>query len=209
LKNRGVLSHGPIPPGLPGYNPELSPYEYNPAKAKALLKSAGYEKGLNVKIYQKSSREVLNITEVIQAQLGDVGINAEIVQLEWSALKQMINEGKTDMFYLAWIADYPDAENFLAPLFHSGNWGAGGNRVRYKNEQVDKLIELAQMTTDEDKRTELYQQIERIIHQDAPWIFLWHQKEFAVCQSWVKNYRCYPIYNADKGVDVELVSMRW
>jgi peptide/nickel transport system substrate-binding protein/oligopeptide transport system substrate-binding protein len=204
LQNQGVLSHGPIPPVLSGYNRKLPDYEYNPQKAKELLKDAGCQ-SLDLKIYQKPSREVLNVTEVMQSQLKDAGITATIVQVEWSALKEMINQGKCDTFYLAWIADYPDAENFLAPLFHSENFGAGGNRAQYKNEKVDAMIYEAQTTSDEKKRLKIYQQIETIIHDDAPWVFLWHQKEFAVHQNWVKGYRCFPIYNADKGVDVRLV----
>ncbi|MFH1861148.1 MAG: ABC transporter substrate-binding protein [bacterium] len=203
LKNQGVLSHGSIPPILSGYNHKLSAYEYNPQKAKELLKDAGCQ-SLTLKIYQKPNREVLNVTEIMQAQLKDAGIMAEIVQVEWSALKEMINQGKCDTFYLAWLADYPDAENFLAPLFHSENFGAGGNRAQYKNEKVDKLIEEAQSIPDEKKRLKIYQQIETIIHDDAPWVFLWHQKEFAVHQSWIKGYKCFPIYNADKGVDVRI-----
>ncbi|MBU0699832.1 ABC transporter substrate-binding protein [bacterium] len=204
LQKQGVLSHGPIPPILSGYNCKLPAYEYNPQKAKELLKDAGCQ-SLRLKIYQKPSREVLNITEVIQSQLKDAGITAEIVQVEWSALKEMINQGKCDTFYLAWLADYPDAENFLAPLFHSENFGAGGNRAQYKNEKVDKLIHEAQTTSNEKKRLKIYQQVETIIHDEAPWVFLWHQKEFAMHQSWVKNYKCFPIYNADKGVDVRIV----
>ncbi|MEK7813505.1 MAG: ABC transporter substrate-binding protein [Candidatus Desantisbacteria bacterium] len=204
LQNQGVLSHGSIPPILSGYNRKLSAYEYNPQKAKELLKDAGCQ-SLSLKIYQKPSREVLNVTEVIQSQLKGAGITAEIIQIEWSALKEMINQGKCDAFYLAWIADYPDAENFLAPLFHSENFGAGGNRAQYRNENVDKLIHEAQITSDEKKRLKIYQQIETIIHDDAPWVFLWHQKEFAVHQDWVKGYKCFPIYNADKGVDVRIV----
>ncbi|MFH1096954.1 MAG: ABC transporter substrate-binding protein [Candidatus Desantisbacteria bacterium] len=205
LQNQGVLSHGSIPPILPGYNCKLPAYERNVQKAKELLKDAGCQ-NLSLKIYQKPSREALNITEVIQSQLKDVGITAEIVQIEWSALKEMINQGKCDTFYLAWLADYPDAENFLAPLFHSANFGAGGNRAQYKNEKVDKLIETAQATSDEKKRNKIYQQIETIIHDDAPWVFLWHQKEFAVHQSWIKGYKCFSIYNADKGVGVGIDS---
>jgi len=167
LQNQGVLSHGPIPSTLPGYNCKLPAYERNTQKAKELLKDAGCP-NLTMKIYQKPSREALNITEVIQSQLSDVGITAKIVQVEWSALKEMINQGKCDTFYMAWLADYPDAENFLAPLFHSANFGAGGNRAQYKNEKVDKLIETAQATTDEKKRNKIYQQIETIIHDDAP-----------------------------------------
>lgn len=208
LKNRGISSHGPIPPGLQGYSDKLKPYEYNPEKAKELLIKAEFPAGFPMKIYQKSSREVLEITEILQAQLKEVGIKVKIIQLEWSTLKEMINEGKTDAFYLAWIADYPDAENFLTPLFHSKNFGTGGNRAFYKNQEIDKLIEQAQQITNTEERIKLYQQIESKIHEDAPWVFLWHQKEFSIHQPWIKGYKPYPICNADKGTSIEIISYK-
>lgn len=206
LENKASLSHGPIPSNIAGYCAELKPYDYDPQKARDLLSRAGLKDGFELKIFQKSSKEVLNIAEVIQAQLKDVGIKAEIIQVEWSALKEMINKGDTDSFYLAWVADYPDAENFLTPLFHSANWGSGGNRARYKNPIIDQLIDEAAKTIDTKKRLELYQQIEAKIVSEAPWVFLWHQKSYAIHQKWVKNYKLYPIYNADKGTNVELIN---
>ncbi|MEW6095701.1 MAG: ABC transporter substrate-binding protein [bacterium] len=205
LKNCGIPSHGPIPPGLQGYSTKLKPYEYNPQKAKELLIEAEFPDGFNMKIYQKYSREVLEITEILQAQLKEVGIKVKIIQLEWSALKEMINQGKTEAFYLAWVADYPDAENFLTPLFHSKHFGSGGNRAFYKNQDIDKLIEQAQQTTQTKERIKLYQQIESKIYEEAPWIFLWHQKEFSLHQPWVKGYKSYPICNADKGTSIEII----
>lgn len=204
LKDKALISHGPIPPNLPGYSEGIKAYPYNPEKAKRLLAEAGLTDGFEIKIFQKSSKEVLNITEVIQSQLKEVGIRAEIVQLEWSTLKEMINQGQCDSFYLAWLADYPDAENFLTPLFHSSNWGAGGNRARYKNPIIDQLIEEANKAVDTKQALALYQQIEEKIVEDAPWVFLWHQKNYSLHQDWVKNYRLYPIYNADKGTEIEL-----
>ncbi|MDI6735390.1 MAG: ABC transporter substrate-binding protein [bacterium] len=168
LKSRGISSHGPIPPGIEGYSTQIKPYEHNPQKAKELLIKAGFPDGISMKIYQKNSREVLEITEILQAQLKEAGIAAEIVQLEWTTLKEMINQGKTDAFYLAWIADYPDAENFLTPLFYSKNFGSGGNRAFYKNQEVDKLIDQAQKITNDGERIKLYQQIERKIHEESP-----------------------------------------
>ncbi|MDI6794073.1 MAG: ABC transporter substrate-binding protein [bacterium] len=206
LKGKGALSHGPVPPGLPGYNKKVEPYPYNLDRARKLLAEAGLPEGFSMKIYQTSNKEVLNITEVMQAQLKQVGITAEkIVQLEWSAYKEAITKGEADAFYLAWIADYPDAENFLFPLFHSDNWGAGGNRARYKNKAVDILIEAAQQTTDPEQRLEIYEQLEAMLHTEAPWVFLWHKAEYVVHQPWVKDYKLSPIYNADKGTEVRLI----
>ncbi|MDI6704538.1 MAG: ABC transporter substrate-binding protein [bacterium] len=205
LKNQAVLAHGSIPPTIPGYNKEINPYNYDPEKAKRLLKEAGFKDGFRMTIYQTQSKEALQLVEIFQDQLKKVGIEAHIVQREWSAYKDAINKGEPDSFYLAWIADYPDAENFLYPLFHSKNLGAPGNRARFVNKRIDKMIEEAIKTTNSEDRIRRYREIERIINQEAPWVFLWHKKEFVIHQPWVRNYKPHPIYNADKGTGVEII----
>ena len=83
--------------------------------------------------YITADQEVVDIAEVLQSYIEAAGIHVRIKQLEWSAYKEAVNKGEPDMFYLSWWADYPDPENFLFPLFHSSNHGAGGNRTRYTN----------------------------------------------------------------------------
>lgn len=200
--SKNKIAHGPIPPGLPGYSPTLKRYAYNPQKTKDLLKSAGLGKGFKLEIWLRTKQESLEICELIQGYLRNVGINAVLIQRDWSALKESINKGEAQSFLMNWEADYPDAENFLSPLFYSANWGAGGNRARYKNLEVDKLLELAQQTMDTDKRVALYKKIEKKIVSDAPWLFLWHSTTNILYQSNIKGTKIYPTYNGDKGLDV-------
>ncbi len=84
------------------------------------------------------------MVEVIQQYLAEIGVRATIVQLEWSAFKQAVNEGQADLFWLSWQADYPDPENFLYPVFYSGNFGPAGNRARFNDSKFDILIKQAQ-----------------------------------------------------------------
>ncbi len=93
---------------------------------------------------------------------------------------------------------------YFIPLFHSSNFGPGGNRTRYKNPAVDSLIEKGQYTMDEKKRTIFYRKAEEMIVEDSPWVFLWHRTDFTIRQPWVKNYKIYPIYSMDKGLDIEI-----
>jgi len=209
-EGRGIFSSGPIPPLLRSWTAP-SVYQYDPVKAKSLLREAGYpvgndsyREGLSIKIYLSSDQEVLDILEVIQGYLMDVGIKAELRQLEWSAYKEAINSGEPDAFWLSWWADYPDPENFLFPLFHSSNFGAGGNRTRFKNSEVDVLIEKGQKTMNKKLRDEYYKKAEELIVNDAPWVFFWHRTEYTLRQQWVKNYKIYPIYSIDKGMEIGL-----
>ncbi len=206
FEKRGVLANGPIPPGLwksKNWSHLLQGYAYDPKKAKELIREAGAE-GHTITIYIATDPEVLDVIEVIQSQLAELGLKVEIVQLDWSALKQAVNEGEPDAFWLSWWADYPDPENFLFPLFHSASVGSGGNRTRCIDPELDRLIETAQGTMDEKQRYRLYRQAEDRVIKNAPWVFMWHKADYFVIQPWVKDFKIYPIYSIDKRVDVQL-----
>ncbi len=192
MNRRGTPASGPIPPILRKF-PVEERYLYDPAKSKKLLKEAGYPKGFSMKIYQTADIENLNLCLVIQSYLKDINIGADIVQLEWSSFLETVTKGEAQSFWLSWWADYPDAENFLFPTFHSTNRGPGGNRSRFYNNKVDDFLSQAVKVLDDKKRSELYKRIEEIIIDQAPWIFFWHKASVAVCQPWVKEYSVAPI----------------
>jgi peptide/nickel transport system substrate-binding protein/oligopeptide transport system substrate-binding protein len=201
-EGRGRLAKGPVPDVIRTWESKLQ-YEYNPAKAGEFIKREGLEEHA-INFYVTADQEVVDIAEVIQSYLNAVGMRVTIKQLEWSAYKEALNRAEPHMFYLSWWADYPDPENFLFPLFHSSNFGAGGNRTWYRNAGVDSLIEKAQYTLDRRERDFLYQKVEELIIADAPWVFLWHRTDFTIRQPWVENYRIYPIYSMDKGTEISL-----
>jgi len=199
-EGRGRLAEGPLPDILRNWDIK-NPYEYNPGRAREIIGKERLD-GRAVYFYITADQEIIDMAEVLQSYIRATGLQVEIRQLEWSAYKEAINRGESDMFYLSWWADYPDPENFLFPLFHSSNYGPAGNRTRYTNKTVDSLIEKGQQTMDEKKRDSFYRQAEEIIVADAPWVFLWHKTDFTVRQPWIKNYRIYPIYSMDKGTDI-------
>ncbi len=201
-EKRGRLASGPVPDIMRKWDLK-DIYEYDPEKSVRLIKAQGME-GLSIDFFVTAEQEVIDIAEVIQAYIKDIGIQVNLKRLEWSAYKESIDRGEPDMFYLSWWADYPDPENFLSPLFHSKNFGPAGNRVRYKNTTVDSLIESGQYTNDENKRNMFYRQAEEIIVSDAPWVFLWHRTDFTIRQPWIKSYKIYPIYHMDKGTEISL-----
>jgi ABC-type transport system substrate-binding protein len=201
-EGRGRLAKGPLPDVLRKWD-ITTRYEYNPGKARELIREEGVE-GKTIYLYITADQEIIDIAEVLQSYIRAAGLNVEIKQLEWSAYKDAVNRGAADMFYLSWWADYPDPENFLFPLFHSSNHGPAGNRTRYTNKIVDSLIEKGQQTMDENKRESFYRKAEEIIVEDAPWVFLWHKTDFTIRQPWIKNYSIYPIYSMDKGIDISI-----
>jgi ABC-type transport system substrate-binding protein len=205
---RGIRANGAIPPGLLGSDPGRQPYPYDPDKARQLLAQAGYPDGFRMELWKVQSPEVTRILEAVQAYLAQAGIRAEIVSRDWGMLKQAINRGEPDAYYMTWFADYPDGENFLYPTFHSINWGGGGNRARYKNAEVDSLIEKARRVLDDEERSQLYRRIDETIFEEAAWLYLWFPKIFVVQQPWVKNFRQNLMFNADKLLEVDLEDRR-
>jgi len=206
FEKRGVLANGPIPPGLwksTVLRQNTEGYSYDPDKARKLIREAGAE-GKTIKIYITPDPEVLDIIEVVQSYLSRAGLKAEIIQLDWSAFKQAVNEGEPDAFWLSWWADYPDPENFLFPLFHSASVGPSGNQTRCVDPELDRLIETAQQTMDERLRYRLYRQAEDRVIKNASWLFMWHKADYFVIQPWVKDFKIYPLYSIDKRVDVNV-----
>lgn len=189
FRGYAVPAAGPVPPVLleGGYV-----YPYMPNRARRMI---GVVPPL--KLYVRAQAQAIQIAEVIQHYLSKAAVKVDIVALEWSAFKKAVNEGEPDLFLMSWWADYPDPENFLYPTFHSSNIGAGGNRVQFKNKQIDRLIEESWKTGD-------YNRLQRYINRQAPWLFLWHTNELVITQPWVKGFKLYPVYNSDKGTDVYL-----
>ena len=194
LQGQAEPAGGPIPPAL--LKTKTRVYPYLPNRAKKMLSGVKFDKPL--KIYVRAESQGIQIVEAIQHYLTEVGVKTEILPLEWSAFKEAVTEGKADLFLMSWWADYPDPENFLFPTFHSSNWGAGGNRARFRHTIIDKLIEEVQY----EANPRMYEKLQRLINRQAPWIFLWHRKELIVAQPWVKGFKIYPVYNSDKGTDV-------
>ena len=206
-EERGRLASGPVPDILRKWETPES-YGYDPEKAKKIVREEGFA-GATVYLYiTADQQEAADMAEFIQAYMKKIGLNVRIRPLEWSAYKEAVNKGEADMFWLNWWADYPDPENFLFPLFHSSNFGSAGNRARYRNPEVDRLIELGQTSRRAVEMRGYYEKAERLIVNDAPWVFFWHKTDYILRQPWIKGYQMYPIYSMDKGTDIEISEFR-
>lgn len=191
-----VPAHGSVPPGLPGHR-DRPGYEYDPALARRLLAEAGYADGLPLEIWQRESAEGNRVLEAIQGYLLAAGVHATLVRREWSAFKEAVNAGKVDAFFLDWIADYPEAENFLYPLFDSANQGGGGNRSRFVDPDVDARLDAASRMTDPTMRDAAYARIDSLVYAQAPWIYLYFPTSFHAVSSRIAGYRLPSIYLAN------------
>ena len=197
-----IPAHGAIPPGIAGFK-ERTGYEYDPMLAKQLLQEAGAE-NLQLEVWLRESAEGGRVMEAVQGYWRAVGVEATLVRREWSAFKQTVSAGKVDAFLLDWFADYPDAENFLFPLFHSANHGGGGNRSFFSDPKVDRMIENASRELDAAKRAAACASIDSLVYSEAPWVYLYFPTTFHIVAERVEGYRLPSLYlgNDFSGVSV-------
>jgi peptide/nickel transport system substrate-binding protein/oligopeptide transport system substrate-binding protein len=206
LGGLGVRSVGAVPPGLPGGGEGVR-YDWSPEKARALLREAGVPEDWTLTLWQRPAPLASQVLEAVQADLAAAGVHAEIRVRDWSALKASIDQGETPAFFINWYADYPDAENFLGPLFHSANVGGGGNRARFRNAAVDSMLERLERPRPPEERRALAAEIDRRVSAEAPWVYLWHPvKEIAVAER-IRGFRPHPISTCERWLDVSAVDL--
>lgn len=175
LKFKGSpAENGPIPIGMPGYSADVIGYKYNKQKAEELLVEAGYPngKGLSLKLTISNEETQKMIGEAVQAQLKDVGIELQLDFIQGSTLRSAQVGGELGFWRANWGADYFDPENFIALFYSKNKTPNGPNYTHYSNRSVDSLYELGMKLSDFNLRKQLYNQAERIIIDDSPWIFL-------------------------------------
>lgn len=172
IEGRGEVATSFIAKTLPGWNEEVKPYPQDIEKAKALLAEAGYPDGLALKIYVSGDVRSRS-AQIAQAQLKQIGVELDINVYEWGAFQDAINSGEHDLLILGWTNTTCDPEYSLAPLFHSKNCGAGGNRAFLKDEMLDALIDAASMETDESLRLSTYKEIQSYLNEICPWVPLY------------------------------------
>ena len=169
---------GMVPCGLPGFDTVGNyGYEYNPQKALALLAEAGYPHGKGLPTLTLSTTSsYLDLCKYIQQQLGLLGIDIKVDVNPPAALREQIAQGKSSWFRGSWIADYPDAENYLSLFFSGNRCPAGANYTRYSNPQYDRLYLQAKGATDLQRRIALYRQMDQLVMRDAPVIILYYDQ---------------------------------
>lgn len=192
--------NGMIPNGLPGFQTAKDPL-YNPTKAKELINQVKKNRKLPIEITLSTNNTYLDIAEYLQREWERLGIKVKIDVMPPSTLRQAIATNKLSFFRGSWIADYPDAENYLS-LFYSKNFTPNGpNYTHFKNATYDNLYQQALNTVDDNKRTELYQQMDAITAQQVPVIILFYDKVARFTQKNVHNLQP----NAMNGLNLKYV----
>ena len=165
---------GALPPGMPGHDPDLQGYDYDPAKAKRLLAEAGYPNGAGFPVVQlwTASKAESSKAELAayQADLAALGVQVDIrFEHDWPTFLTLLEQGQLSMFRLSWSSRIPDSDDALWHLLHSSSQKVS-NFMFYSNPRVDELLAQARKELDYTQRIALYRQVERIVMDDAPWI---------------------------------------
>ena len=180
---------GFVPAGLPSFDSNaVKGYRYNPALARKLLLEAGFTNPQSLPPVQLMTIPIYaDMADYIARQLEEIGFKVQVNVVQKSLLLELTSNSKALFFRGSWIADYPDAENYLS-VFYSKN-PAPPNYTRYKNPQFDALFEKALAETNDSLRYRLYQQADQLVMKDAPVVPLWYDVVIRLVQPWVKNFQ--------------------
>ena len=182
---------GFIPKGLPGES--KTPFLYDPDRARTLVNSFKQSSGLTPNLAIATDANYLDICEYLQRELDKIGIKIKIDVLPTASLRQAKSSGKLELFRASWIADYPDAENYLS-LFYSPNFSPSGpNYTHYKNGEFDLLYEQALSVENQNERKLLYQTMDSLAMSDFPIVPLFYDQAIRFTQKGIKGFHMNPI----------------
>lgn len=170
-----VRAVGSIPPSLPGADPQREPYAFDPTLARRLLREAGYpfERPLRLWVPAPGLSDFpAQIGPLLRDYLEAVGFDVALT-VNTQGIDTSLAAGLADLTLTVWVGDYPDADAFLYPLYHSAVAGSAGNEGAYANPAVDRLIDATRREIGPRRRAELLRQADQLVFDEAPVVFLW------------------------------------
>lgn len=179
---------GFIPAGFPSFDPNIvKGYTYDPEKAAKLLSGAGFPNGKGLPVIKLLTVPIYaDLGSFIARQLEELGIKIQVEVVQKALLLEQTAKSEALFFRASWIADYPEAENYLSVFY--GKNPAPPNYTRYKNPAFDQLYEKALVTENDSARYLLYQQMDQLVIEDAPVVPLWYDEVIHLEQLNVKEF---------------------
>lgn len=203
LKSTATVSSGPIPPAITwAYTDQVAKYPYDPGRALKLLQEAGYGSGFSAVFWIPESGSGMQspktMAQAIQADLAAVGIRVSIQTFEWGAYLGKYGKGmgaEADMAALSFMLDPGDPAPMLSLIMDGGALPPNGfNAGFYKNSEVDRLLEAATRTVSLRQRGDLYRTMQKIVADEAPWIFIDHSLQNAAGLKKVRSFKLHPSF---------------
>ena len=188
-------ANGILPPGLPGFNKDLSRLNYDVNKARELIATSSYGDvsqlpPITITTIGWGGLISPGLEAIIEEWRNNLGVEVTVRQLEPQRFLYHLRQEKDEMFDMGWIADYPHPQDFLDVLFHSG---ADNNYGEYSNPEIDALLEMAGIEPDNRLSLALYQQAEQKLVDDAACLPLWFGKNYILTKPYIKGYKLTPL----------------
>ncbi len=186
----GVPAEGLLPPGLLGYDPSLRGYDYDPDRARTLLRQAGYGSGFEVHYRTWETDEFNNSGQVplIIEDLAEVGIRVNVSQHSATQARAPLQKrGHGNIFCGNWYADFPDPDNFFFIFFHTHSGALAG--LHYHREDLDRQIEEARMSNDAQERADIYRRLDARVVREAPIVPMFHDRLFVLHKPHIRGVR--------------------
>ncbi len=184
----GQIADGPIPPSSWAFDPNYQGRTRDLEQAKAKLAEGGQPNGFPMVLKVANTPLGQKITQIVQANLKEIGINAEIQTLEFGALLEAGEQNDFDALSLGWSGRI-DPDGNIQPIFHSEG---AFNYGRYNNPEVDRLIAEGRQTTDREARARIYQEIQRLINEDAAYVFTYFPPASFAAGDYVEGFTVTP-----------------
>ena len=191
LEGIALKAETPLNPTVNAHSEDIEPIEYNMDAARELLEENGYEDGFSAEVIM-NNRTHADVATFIQEALSELNIELSISQVEAGTFQEYAATGNFEMLMGGWGTVTLDGDYGLYPMFHSDNIGAPGNRTRYSNEEVDELLDLARVETDEETRFQYYHDAQQIIVDEAPLVPIYHTVLISGIQEDLNNYFQFP-----------------
>ncbi|WP_301098301.1 ABC transporter substrate-binding protein [Otariodibacter sp.] len=193
----GQVAKNPIPPIMWGYNDDIQDYDYDPEKAKELLKEAGFENGFETEIWAMPVSRPYNpnarrMAELIQQDWANVGVNSKIISYEWGEYVKRMRAGEDPVGMMGWAGENGDPDDFLNTLLSCEAMDQGVNYAKFCYKPFNDLVIQAAQEVDKEKRIELYKQAQVIFHEQVPWITIAHSTNYFPVRKEVKGYALGP-----------------
>ena len=199
LKGTAIVANSPLSPAYGPYaEPGVTRYPYDLSKAKALLKDAGHPNGFELTFLVPESgsgmQSPVEMATVIQANLAQVGVRAKIQTMEWGAYLKKYLDGP-DMAEMSWNPSIGDPDHMMYMLLSSDRFPPAFNSGFYQNPRVDELLRKGRTTIDDKERIPLYREAQKLVTDDAPWIFVDHGKQVIVHRKRVQGFKLHPNFD--------------
>ncbi len=189
------LAGGIVPAGMPGYDPNLDPYGYDPELARELLAKSSYGSAdalppITVTVSGYANDVPSYIAAALYGWQENLGVVASVRQLEPDIFLYSLDAEHDQAFSMGWIADYPSPQNFLGTLFGEGE---SYNTSGYANPELESLLQQAAAEVNDERRLELYRQAERVVLADAPCLPLTYGSNQVLVKPYVSGYTLSPL----------------